>query len=119
MKEFRSIEDVEAAGLSCDISAVVRSTLTDLMEACAVCGEKYNPESDGYAVLVEPGDTDDAIRTSLGGHTLKDALFEGCIHTGACFLTCVLFNNQFGVSIVIPDQPWLDPAVRARLEDNL
>jgi hypothetical protein len=30
-----------------------------------------------------------------------------------------MFNNEFGVSIVIPDAPWLDPAVRARLEADL
>jgi hypothetical protein len=50
---------------------------------------------------------------------LLDATLEGCVRVGTCFLTCVLFNNEYGISIVVPDAPWLDPAVRARLEDNL
>ena len=106
MKEFRSIEDVNAAGLAEDLSGVVRSTLTDLMDAYAESDERYDPGEDGYTVLVESGDTDDAIRAAIGGSTLLDAPFEGCVRAGACFLTCVMFNNQFGVSIVIPDAPW-------------
>ena len=34
-------------------------------------------------------------------------------------LTRMLLNNQFGISVVIPNAPWLDPAIRARLMDNL
>ena len=119
MKEFRSIEDVDAAGLPDDVSRVVRGTLTDLMAAYAEGGGAYNPDEDGHTVLIEAGDTDDAIRAAIGGHTLRDAPFEGCWRAGGCILACVMFNNQFGVSVVIPDAPWLDPAVRARLERDM
>ena len=119
MKDFRSIEDVERARLPDDVTRVVRGTLEGLIECHADSGFEYDPEADGHTVLVEAGDTDEVIRAAIGGHTLRDAPFEGCSRAGACFLTCVLFNNQFGVSVVIPDEPWLDPAVRERLMADL
>lgn len=115
MKEFRSLEDVERAGLPDGVFRVVHDWLHELIECYAVDGYEYDPEADGHAVLIEPGDTDDAIRGAIGGSTLLDAPLEGCSYQGMCFFTCVMFNNQFGITIVIPDAPWLDPAVRTRL----
>ncbi len=119
MKEFRSLEDVEQARLPDGLSGIVSDTLRVLIEACAEAGDRFDPDADGHTVLVEAGDTDEVIRAAIGGHTLRDAPFEGCSRAGACFLTCVLFNNQFGVSVVIPDEPWLDPSVRERLMADL
>jgi hypothetical protein len=119
MKEFRSIEDVDAAGLAEDVSVVVRGTLECIVGTCAEAGGKYDPTKDGYTVLVEAGDADDVIRAAIGGHTLRDAVFEGVTYSRGHFVTCVLFNNQFGVSIVVPDAPWLDPVVRERLMREL
>jgi hypothetical protein len=119
MKEFRSIEDVDAAGLSVDVSCVVRGTLECIVGAYAEAGERYDPAVDGHTVLVEAGDTDDVIRAAIGGRTLRDAVFEGATYSRGHFVTCVLFNNQFGVSIVVPDAPWLDPAVWERLMREL
>lgn len=117
MKEFRSLEDVERANLPDGLRDAVRGTLTALIDAYAEVGERYDPEADGHTVLVERGDTDEVIRAAIGGCTLRDALFEGVTYDGGCgcFLTCVLFTNQFGITLVVPDAPWLDPAVRARL----
>ena len=36
-----------------------------------------------------------------------------------CYLTCVLFNNEEGVTIVVPDEPDIDPVFREVLEGNL
>ena len=115
MKEFRSIEDVERAGLPDDVSRVVRGTLEGLIDAYAETGETYNPANDGWTVLVEPEDTDDAIGGVIGGSTLRDAPFEGVAHDDGLFVAVWLANNEFGMSLVIPDEPWLDPAARARL----
>jgi hypothetical protein len=119
MKEFRSLEDVDRALLPDDLLKVVRGTLKGLIDAYAEAGETFDPDEDGYTVLVERGDTDEVTRAAIGGYTLRDALFEGAVYEHGCFLTCVLFNNQFGVSIVVPDEPWLDPEVRARLASDL
>ncbi len=119
MKTFKSLEDVERARLPDEVACVVRGTLECLVGAYAERGERYDPEEDGHTVLIEPGDTDDAVRAAIGGSTLLDAPFEGVARERGCFVTCVLLNNQFGISIVIPDAPWLDAAVRARLMSDL
>ncbi len=112
MKEFRSLEEVDRAGLGACAYRAVHGTLKRLIDAYGACGEEYVPEDDGHVVLLEPGDTDDDVRAAIG-YALRDAPFEGCVYEDGFFLTCVLFNNQYGISIVIPDAPWLDPAVRA------
>ena len=119
MKEFRSLEDVEEARLPDAVGRAVHGTLKRLVDAYAGCGGRYDPAVDGYAVLIEPEDADDAVRAAIGGSTLRDAPFEGAAYEHGCFVTCVLFNNQFGVSIVIPDAPWLEPSVRERLMADL
>lgn len=119
MKEFRSLEDVERARLPDDLARVVRGTLEGMIEAYAGSGDRYSPDADGWTVLVEQGDGDDAVRDAIGGSTLLDAPFEGVSVSRGYFLAVWLANNQFGISIVIPDAPWLDPAVRARLMRDL
>lgn len=119
MKEFRSLEDVDGMQLSPETARLVRRTLQTLIDAYAEVGDLYDPNVDGHTVLIEKHDTDDAIRCAIGGQTLRDALFEGVTYEDGHFITCLLFNNQFGISIVIPDAPWLDLAVRERLMSGL
>ena len=119
MKVFRNLEEVARARLPDALSQAVTAVMQTLLEAYAECGAPFDPEADGYTVLVERGDTEASVREAIGGYALLDAPFEGAVLERGCFVTCVLLNNQFGVSVVIPDAPWLDPAVRARLMDNL
>jgi hypothetical protein len=56
MKEFKSLEDVEKARLPDEVSRVVRGTLEGLIEAYAECGGQYEPDVDGWTVLLEKGD---------------------------------------------------------------
>lgn len=115
MKEFRSLEDIQRAGLPDDVSRVVRDSLKCLIDAYANSGDRYDPDDDGITVLIEKGDSDDTVRRAIGGSTLLDAVLEGVVFDRGVFLTVVLFNNEAGVTIAVPDAPWLDPAVRARL----
>jgi hypothetical protein len=115
MKEFRSIEDVERACLPDQLARVVRGTLEGLIDAYAECGGLYDPDADGWTVLLEQGDSDDAIRNAIGGNGLQDTPFEGVSFKFGLFVAVWLANNQFGIALVIPDEPWLDPDVRARL----
>ena len=115
MKTFRSLEDVEAANLSPPVHGVVRSVVKNLIDAYAEYGETYDAESDGYTVLVEEGDTDAELEAEVG-YNLREAVLEGGYREGGVFCTCVLHNNQYGVSFLVPDAPWLDRVVRAKLE---
>jgi hypothetical protein len=98
-----------------EVSRVLRDSLRSLIDAYAASGDQYDPERDGHTVLIEEGDGDDVVRQAIGGRTLRDAVLEGVVLDRGVFLTVVLFNNEAGVTIAIPDAPWLDPIVRARL----
>ena len=113
MKVFKSIDDVEAAGLSPPIHGVVHRVVSSFIEALAKYGGTYDPEDDGWTILIEGGD--EAEVAAEIGYPLADALFEGAFREDGCFVGCVLHNNQFGYSLVFVDSPKLDPAVRAKL----
>ena len=110
MRVLKSIEDVESAGLSPPIHGVVYRVVKGFIDAL---GGTYDPEDDGWTILVEGGDEDEVAGEI--GYPLADALFEGVFREDGCFVGCVLHNNQFGYSLVFVDSPTLDPAVRAQL----
>ena len=115
MKTFKSLAEVDTANLPPPLHQACRGTLEALVGAYAEVGAEYDPDDDGYVVLVEEGDTDADLERETGSYSLRTALFEGCVHENGVFLSCVLHNNQFGISIVVPDAPWLAADVRARL----
>ena len=108
---YRSLD--EAGYLPPKIRKVVCACLQNLLDAYGI---DYDPEDDGY-VLLYSEDTTDQDALDLFGRTWMDACLEGVIYDeeAKCFLTCVLTNNQFGYTIIVPDAPWLDPKFRAKL----
>ncbi len=118
MRVFKSLADVNAARLCEDVGRVARDVVRTLVDAYVSAGYVYDPDGDGFVMLVEEGDTDEAIRAMLGC-PLLDAILEGCVYKHGCFTTVMLRDNQFGISIIVPDAPWLDQAIRARLTREL
>lgn len=116
MKVFKSVEDVEGAGLSPPVHDVVHRVVKGFIDALAEYGQVYDPEDDGYTLLIEGGD--DAEVAAEIGYPIGDALFEGVTHEDGAFVGCVLHNNQFGFSLIFIDSPLLDPVLRARLVEE-
>jgi hypothetical protein len=114
MKVLKSLEDIEAAGLSPPVRDAAREVLENLIRAYAEYGQSYDPDDDGYVIVIEGGEPDAAVEAEAG-YALGAARFEGGVLAHGCFVTCTLHNNQFGISWVIVDSPALDPALRARL----
>ena len=114
---FKSLDEVQEACLPPRIRKIVGSCIEDLLDAY---GDDYDPEDDGYIVLYSRETTDRDAR-DLFGRTWTDACLEGVTfdEESHCFLTCVLCNNQFGYTIIVPDAEWLDPAFRAKLLSEL
>ena len=83
-------------------------------------GEDFDANEVGGVVLLDRGTTDDDAY-ELFGRTWVEGLYEGVTYDEAsrCYLTCVLFNNDEGVTIVVPDDQYLDPVFREVLEKNL
>lgn len=113
MQSFRSVKEIEQTRLTPKIRRAV-------MRAMAAYGEGSQSDDNGYVVLIDQYTTDtDALK--LMGRIWPDARLEGAtfdMETN-CFFTVWLANNQFGLSIVIPDEPWLDPRFRAVLLSEL
>jgi len=116
MRVFKSIEDVEAAGLSPPVHGVVHRVVKGFIDALEEYGGVYDPNDDGGSILVEGGD--EAEVAAEIGYPLADALFEGVFREDGCFVGCVLHNNQFGYSLVFVDSPRLDTAVRTKLVEE-
>jgi hypothetical protein len=113
MKVLKSLADVAAAGLPPPVHRAAHGVLKSFIEALAEHGVEYDPEDDGYVIVVEGGD--EAEVAAEVGYPLSEALLEGGSYEDGCFVTCTLHNNQFGISWVVVDSPTLDPTVRARL----
>lgn len=116
MKILKSLEEVEAAGLSPPVREAAHGVLKNLIDAYAEYGEAYDPEEDGYVIVVEGGD--EAEAAAEVGYSLAEATFEGGFYEHGCFITCTLHNNQFGISWIVIDSPVLDLSVRAKLVEE-
>jgi len=117
MQEFRSLSEIDQVQLPPNQRRAVTQAVRTLLE---VYGDDYEPDDCGYVVLIDQNTTD-AQGQELLGCPWSEALLEGASYDfgDCCFLTCVLFNNQFGLTIIVPDEPWLDPRFRNRLEAEL
>lgn len=113
MQTFQSLEQVQQARLPPHIKKTVRQSLQALMDAY---GPEYDPEDDGWVVLVDRTTTDQHA-LELFGVPWPEVRLEGVSfdQEARCFLTCHLSNNQFGITIIVPDMPWLNPEFRAQL----
>ena len=83
-------------------------------------GPDYDADDVGGVVLLDHETTDDDAY-ELFGRTWCEGLYEGVTYDepSRCYLIRVLFNNEGGVTIVLPDDQYLDPVFREVLEGNL
>ena len=112
MHSFRSLSDVEHARLPPNIRSAVTRAVHNLLAAYP----DYDPDDDGYVVLVDRTTTDHHA-VELFGVPWVDVRLEGVIyqHDDHVFESCNLANNHYGLTIVVPDLLWLDPRFRAKL----
>ena len=114
MQIFKTMSDVHAAGLAPPVREVVTWCVRSLVDAY---GADYDADDVGGVALLGPETTDDHAY-ELFGRTWCEGVYEGVTYDekAQCYLTCVLFNNEEGVTIVVPDTPELDPVFREILE---
>ncbi len=110
MKTFRPLEDVDSAGLAPAMNAIVLGCMQSLIYAY---GPDFDADDTGGVVLLDR-DTDDDDAYELFGRTWCEGIYEGVTYDekSRCYITCVLYNNKEGVTIVIPDEPDLDEVFR-------
>jgi hypothetical protein len=91
----------------------------DIVVACdfPAAGHPYDPEHDGYVVLLERGE-DINLLPELGlSAPLTGLQFEAVRRDvmANCFILHYFTNNQFGLTFILPDERWLSPRLRNRL----
>ena len=80
---------------------------------------EYDPEEDGYVVLTEEGDVDRVLADLCLPYRLCEVPFEAVHMTEGHFCGIYLANNQFAVTFLIPDAPWVQGELRQHLENLL
>ncbi len=119
MKAIKSLEDAETSGLAAPVRALARRLVEDLSRIYSnEGGGQWDPELDGHVLVIEPEDTDDSVEETIG-YRLADAPLEGVTREDGCFVSCILWDNETGLSLVIVDHEGMDPAVRLVLEEGL
>lgn len=113
---FRSLADVSKARLPPHLIEPVLKTMQAILKAHPA----YDPDNDGHLVLITPTDTDESLGERLG-YKWQDSCFEGVSYDpeSRVFSTMILRNNQFAISILISDEPWLPSAIRARIASQM
>ncbi|TLM69216.1 MAG: hypothetical protein FDZ69_00140 [Deltaproteobacteria bacterium] len=112
MISIRSPGDIERARLPPHLVAPASKHLQHILDAYI----NYDPNDHGHLALVTPKDTDASLGLSLGRKWRENG-FEGVEYDVAhrCFVAVILRNNEHAITILVPDEPWLDPAIRHRL----
>lgn len=110
---FKQLDDIKKARLPPDLETYLTSELKRFLTSFT----NYNPTVDGYACIISPNDYDARLSTSLG-RSWAENCFEGVAYNAEYhyWTALILNNNQFCVSLIIPDEPWLEVGIRTRLK---
>lgn len=113
MIQIRSPADLKRSRLPDPLHRVAARILQTIITAH---GATYNPEDDGYLVVITPTDTDLSLSERLGSRW-QESLFEGVSYSGedCSWHVIYLHNNQYTMSLLIADAEWLDPGIRQRI----
>ena len=112
MITIRAPVDIEKARLPPHLVAPASKHLQNIIDAYST----YVPDDHGHLAIITPTDTDVGLGLSLG-RKWQESGFEGVEYDVAhrCFIAVTLKNNEHAITILAPDEPWLDPAIRQRL----
>jgi len=119
MLQFKSRNDLRQLPPDDPAYPVVADLVHRLVVDDEAEGFAYDPDADGWIVLIEEGDTERVLDEIWDDWTLLDVPWEGITHEGDFFIAVFLANNQFGLVFVIPDEPWVDGALRLIIEENV
>ena len=117
MIHLRSLEEARASPVPEGVRGLVVARAEELAAELEAMGRPWQPEEDGWFVVLEPGEEARPLEGLGWGMVLREVLLEFVEHDAAagCFWGVYIPTNSWGVTIVVPDAPGLDPAVRAWL----
>jgi hypothetical protein len=72
--------------------------------------EPFDPDIDGYGILIEPGDTPEDLESEVGLPLFVGTPIEWIEEHPGCFeLTLIPDVGDFGISIYLPKDSGIDP----------
>jgi hypothetical protein len=120
MITFKSTEDLNKLSPDSLAHATVKKLVEQLISAYSPPGRAYDAEDDGYIILIEPEDDADRTLDELwDGCTLLNIPWEGIMLRDGFYTGIWLANNEYGLTFVIPDAPWICGKLRSLIEDIL
>ena len=121
MIQFKRTSDLSLLSPDNPVQPVVSQLVHSLITSYIDEGYPYEPEADGWIVLIEEGDQDRPLEEIWEGDNtrLTDLWWEGFTRQDGCFVGIYLANNQWGLAVVIPDEPWVNGRLRDVIEEHL
>lgn len=120
MRQFKSESDLQQLDTSNPSFPIVEDLVRRLIVDYAAEGWNYDPEADGWVVLWEEADGNRPVSEIWDDNTrLTDLLWEGWTLQDDHFIGVYLANNEWGLCVIVPDAPWIHPALRQCIEDTL
>lgn len=95
---------------------VMKELVEQLIDAYTQPGIIYNAEDYGYCVLLEEADLDDTYVVPGIGNLLE-VLWEGAFRKDGYYVAIVLWNDDAGMTVTIPDAPWVNGKLRSLLDE--
>jgi hypothetical protein len=120
MIQFKSISDLSKLPSDDPAHPIIENLAQRLLVTDESMAYPYDPEADGWIVLIEPEDIDRPLTEIWGddAYSLIQTPFEGVTLEKGMFVAVFLANNRFGIVFVIPEAIAASN-LKAVLEDNL
>ena len=119
MITFKSTEDLSKLSPNDPAYPIIKELVDQLISAFTNPGETYDYEAYGYVILIEEGDVDRELNEIYDGCTLLNIPWEGIALRGSYLVAITIFNDDYGLCVVIPDAPWVNGELRELIEDIL
>lgn len=116
MIEFKSNDDLSKLPASDPAYPVMKELVEQLIDAYTQPGITYNAEDYGYCVLLEQSDLDGTYVVPGIGNLLK-VLWEGAFKKDGYYIAIVLWSDDAGMTVTIPDAPWVNGKLRELLDE--
>jgi hypothetical protein len=113
MKIFSSLASLDQIRGS-PLSAMLRGIVVRMLGHF-----EYDPEEDGFVVLIEEGDIDRVLADLCLPYRLCEVPFEAVHMAEGHFCGIYLRDNQFAITFLVPDAPWVRGPLRKHLENLL
>lgn len=123
MIQFKSISDLSKLPPDDPAYPVIEDLAKKLLVTTESMTRPYDPDADGWLVLVEEADADRVLNEIWEDFTLLNAGWEGITkqstEQGDYYIAIFIGAGDFGLVFVIPDKDWLPDELVTVLKDNL